>query len=83
MESGCLMSDLNNSFQNKGKGERMLKEPEQHELLKDDNNEKVKRPKEWPDAPPQRISELVEGEKLFDSQGFSLVKTTKLTSIHT
>ncbi len=46
--------------------------------MKDDNNEKVDRPREWPDAPPQRISELVEGEKLFDSSGFSLVKITKL-----
>jgi len=26
---------------------------------------------------PQRISELIEGEKLFDSSGFSLVKVTK------
>ena len=41
--------------------------------MKDEDIDKMvgKEPK------PQRISELVEGEKLFDSQGFSLVKTTK------
>ena len=33
--------------------------------------------KEIAEPKPQRISELIEGEKLFDSSGFSLVKVTK------